>query len=308
MVRCVMPINEFHPELRSIARVLPKSMVTPSTLRLVRRLVPMMGLRGAKPDEELVLANGAAMRLHRPAGSGEQTSALLWLHGGGYIMGSPVIDDAVCRTFANLLGVTVAAAGYRLAPENPYPAALDDAYFALKWIAGLPAVDPSRVAIGGESGGAGLAAALAIRARDRGEITPVLQVLAYPMLDDRSASRTGLDSSNYRLWNQQANLFGWSCYLGDSDPDTAVPARNNNLAGVAPAWIGVGTCDLFHDENVTYAKRLADAGVPCQLHVVKGAFHAFDRFAPRASISRSFFESQCFALRTAFERSPHGGP
>ena len=302
-----LPINDFHPELRSISRVLPKRMVLPSTLRLVRRLVPFMGFRGGNPDEKLVLTNGAAVRLYCPDRSGGQTPALLWLHGGGYVMGTPAVDDAVCRTFAELLGVTVAAAGYRLAPESPYPAALDDAYFALKWLAGLPTVDPSRVAIGGESGGAGLAAALAIRARDRGEIAPVLQVLAYPMLDDRSASQPGLDSPNYRLWNQQTNRFAWRYYLGDADPEVAVPARNNNLAGFAPAWIWVGTCVLFHDENVAYAKRLTESGVPCQLDIVQGAFHAFDRLAPKATISRSFFDSQCNALRRAFAGVAPGG-
>jgi acetyl esterase/lipase len=224
----------------------------------------------------------------------------LWLHGGGYIMGSPAVDDGVCRAFADILGITVAAAEYRLAPENPYPAGLDDAYFALKWLALLPVVDPTRVAIGGESGGAGLAAALAIKARDHGEIAPILQVLGYPMLDDRSASQPGLNSRDYRMWNQQTNRFAWRYYLGGTDPEIAVPARNPCLSGVAPAWIGVGTLDLFHDENVTYAKRLTEAGVPCQLEIVPGAFHAFDRFAPKAAISQAFFNSQCDALRKAF--------
>jgi acetyl esterase/lipase len=281
-------------------------MVRPSTLWLMRRLVALMGLPGGRPDEKLVLTNGASVRLDRPAGGGEARPALLWLHGGGYIMGSPAVDDSVCRGFADLLGVTVAAAGYRLAPENPYPAALDDAYFALKWLAGLPAVDSARVAIGGESGGAGLAAALALRARDRGEIAPVLQVLAYPMLDDRSATEPGLDNPDHRLWNQQTNLFGWTCYLGGADPEVAVPARNHDLSGVAPAWIGVGTLDLFYDENVAYANSLADAGVPCQLEIVQGAFHAFDRLAPKAAISRAFFDSQCAALRKAFAAAAPG--
>lgn len=296
-----LPSNAFDPELRQIARVLPRQMVSPSTLRLVRRLVPLMGLRGRRPNYRTVLSNGASVRLHRPTESRGPGPALLWLHGGGYIMGSPAVDDNICAAFAEILGITVVAAGYRLAPEHPYPAALDDAYFALRWLANLPSVDPMRVAIGGESGGAGLAAALAIRARDRGEIEPVLQVLAYPMLDDRSATLPELDSPHHRLWNQRTNEFAWRYYLGGADPKRAVPARNANLRGVAPAWIGVGTLDLFYDENITYAGRLSEAHVPCRLEIVPGAFHAFDYFAPRASISKGFFASQCSALKEAFD-------
>ena len=128
------------------------------------------------------------MRLHRPDGVSRPGPALLWIHGGGYVIGTAQQDDELCRRFARELGVTVAAVDYRLAPEHPYPAPLEDCYAALTWLAALPAVDPARVAIGGASAGGGLAAALALLARDRGEVTPTLQLLAYPMLDDRSGS------------------------------------------------------------------------------------------------------------------------
>lgn len=296
-------VERFHPELRRIARVLPRRMVLPSTLWLVRKIAPLMGSLGGRPDDIAVLPNGAEVRVHRPANGQEPAPALLWLHGGGFIMGSPAADDGICRAFADVLGITVVAAGYRLAPENPYPAALDDAFFALEWMASLPEVDATRLAIGGESAGAGLAAALAIRARDGGQLSPVLQVLAYPSLDDRSAQRLDLDDRDYRLWNRYTSEFAWRYYLGGADPETAVPARNPDLTGVAATWIGVGTLDLFHDENVTYAERLIDAGVPCHLEIVPGAFHAFDRFAPKAAVSQAFFDSQCEALRQAFRLS-----
>jgi len=186
---------------------------------------------------------------------------------------------------------------YRLAPEHPYPAPLEDCYAALTWLTRLPAVDSARVAIGGASAGGGLAAALALLARDRGEIAPILQLLAYPMLDDRSAAKP--KNPDYRLWSPSSNRFGWASYLGDADPQVAVPARRDDLSGLPPAWIGVGTHDLFYDEDLAYAARLTAAGVPCHVEVVPGAFHGFDLIAPKARVSQAFFASQCASLRTA---------
>jgi acetyl esterase/lipase len=237
------------------------------------------------------------VRLHRPGGGSRSGPALLWIHGGGYVIGSAQQDDDLCRRFARELGVIVAAVDYRLAPEHPYPAPLEDCYAALTWLAALPAVDPARIAIGGASAGGGLAAALALLARDRGEVTPTLQLLAYPMLDDRSGSTP--ENPKYRLWGPTSNRFGWAAYLGNADPKVAVPARHENLSGLPPAWIGVGTHDLFHDEDLAYAARLTAAGVPCHIETVPGAFHGFDVIAPKAAVSRAFFTSQCASLRSA---------
>lgn len=182
----------------------------------------------------------------------------------------------------------------------PYPAPLEDCYSVLTWLAGLPAVDPARVAIGGASAGGGLAAAEALLARDRGEVTPALQVLVYPMLDDRSATREGLDHPGHRMWNQASNRFGWASYLSGADPDVAVPARHENLTGLPPAWMGVGTLVLFHDEDLAYAERLEAAGVPCHVEVIPGAFHGFDLIVPKVEVSQSFFNSEFESLRQAF--------
>jgi len=247
--------------------------------------------------ESLILGSGVGVRLHRPAGAEQPGPALLWIHGGGYVLGTAQQDDDVCRRFARELGVTVAAVDYRLAPEHPYPAPLEDCYAALTWLTKLPAVDPARVAIGGASAGGGLAAALAFLARDRGQVSPTLQLLAYPMLDDRSGSTP--EKPNYRLWGPKSNRFGWAAYLGNADPNVAVPGRREDLSGLPPAWIGVGTHDLFHDEDLAYAERLAAAGVPCQVEVVSGAFHGFDLIVPKAGVSRAFFASQCASLRSA---------
>ena len=239
------------------------------------------------------------------AGSGFQEAlarrsrpALLWMHGGGYVIGNAAQDDDLCRAYVDRLGVVVASVDYRLAPRHPYPAPLEDCYSVLTWLAGLPGVDPHRIAIGGASAGGGLAAALAFLARDRGEVTPVLQVLSYPMLDDRTTD-PALDDPGFRLWDAASNRIGWDAYLGAADRATAVPARRNDLAGLAPAWLGVGTLDLFHTEDLAYAARLNAAGVPCAVHEAPGAFHGFDRFATKSSISRAYFDSSCDALRHA---------
>jgi acetyl esterase/lipase len=267
-------------------------------MRALMRLTDRFNKPSASSDVEVItLGSGTGVRLFRPAGVPEPTPALLWIHGGGYVMGSAQQDDQLCRRFSKRLGITVASVNYRLAPEHPYPAPLEDCYSALTWLAGLPAVDPGRVAIGGASAGGGLAAALALLARDRGEVTPTFQVLVYPMLDDRSSITA--DNPNYRMWNTRSNNFGWAAYLGDADPLVAVPGRRDDLSRLAPAWIGVGTHDLFHDEDLAYAERLRSAGVPCEVEVVPGVFHGFDIVVSKAQVSQRFFDSQCDSLRTA---------
>ncbi|MFE6922075.1 alpha/beta hydrolase [Nocardia sp. NPDC057663] len=283
-----------------MAAVAPSRAISRRSLPLLRVLVQLLRLRSSTRAAEATTATGVRIRLHRPrAAVAGPLPALLWIHGGGYVLGLPEQDDALCRRLAESLGIVVAAVDYRLAPEHPYPAGLEDCYDAMTWLARHPDIDARRVAIGGASAGGGLAASLALLARDRGEVTPVCQLLVYPMLDDRTSARSDLDDSRWRLWDRRSNRFGWAAYLGDADPETAVPARRTDLAGTAPAWIGVGTADLFHDESTAYSKRLADAGVPCSVEIVPGAFHGFDLVMPNAPVSRSFFASQREALRAA---------
>ena len=291
--------NGFHPDLRKTARFLPRVLVTPGLLPVMRALESLV-FRGRKDVEALTLTSGGHVRLHRPPGDVGPAPAMLWIHGGGYVAGRPQQDDQACGQFSRTLGITVASPSYRRAPEHPYPAALEDLYAALKWLVSLPSVDSGRVAIGGESAGGGLAAALAFMVRGRGEISPVLQLLSYPTLDDRTVSNPAV-ARNYRLLNERSNWFGWASYLGGADPDVAVPARRTDLAGLPAAWIGVGTVDLLYEEAVAYAERLRSASVPCHLEVVQGAFHSFDRVRAKAPVSRAYFDSQCEALRAALK-------
>jgi acetyl esterase/lipase len=199
----------------------------------------------------------------------------------------------------------IVSVNYRLAPQHPFPTPLIDCYTALKWLHTHRddlGIDPNRIAIGGESAGGGLAASLAQLAHDRGEICPVFQLLIYPMLDDRSAFITDVPHCELLTWTQQNNRFGWESYLGracgsDKLPSYAVPARRMNLTGLPPAWIGVGTLDLFHDEDVAYARRLLSDGVDCELVIVTGAFHGFDQFDHDLPVVQAFRQSQIRALR-----------
>lgn len=244
------------------------------------------------------LGGGVAVRVHRPIGPRAPLAALLWIHGGCFVLGSASQDDKLCQRFARTVGIMVASVEYRVAPEHPYPAALDDCVTALNWLTEQPEVDSSRIAIGGGSAGGGLAAALALRMRGVGSVQPVMQLMSYPMLDDRPAFRPDPNPRWRRFMDQGMNRFGWESYLrGVVRPEEVVPARAADLTGLPPAWIGVGTMDLLFDEDVEYARRLQQQGVPCALEIAPGAFHGFDLFAPNAGISRHFFQSQCAALR-----------
>ena len=201
-----------------------------------------------------------------------------------------------------------------MAPKHPAPAAVEDAYAALKWLAAEAprlGIDPTRIAIGGASAGGGLAATLALVAHDRGDVRPAFQLLVYPMLDDRTATRTDLETKNVRVWSPASNHYAWSAYLGHPPGQAtanpyAAAARREDLRGLPPAWIGVGTLDLFHDEDVTYAKRLEASGVPCELHLVPGAFHGFDAVLRKAAVSKAFWSEQVRVLREALFTSRNG--
>ncbi|TDK96398.1 alpha/beta hydrolase [Mycobacterium paragordonae] len=286
------------PGLRSIARILPRGYRLHRGLKFPRALMGLAGVTGRERDVPVVAVDeNVTVRVHRPAGLPSRAPALLWIHGGGTVMGSAAQEDRYCRKLSYLAGLAVVAVEHRLAPEHPYPAPLDDCYAALLWLQRQSWVDPARIAVGGASAGGYFAAALAQRAHDRGDVRPVFQLLVYPMLDDRTGAKP--DGRKRIMWSERDNQLAWQWYLSGADPGEAVPARRADLSGLPPAWIGVGTLDLFHQECVSYAQRLRDAGVPVHEHIAAGAFHAFDLLAPNAPISLSFFASQCRHLRDA---------
>jgi acetyl esterase/lipase len=288
----------FHPDL-TLARFLPRAFVGPRMLKAARLGTRVQ--RTARGVQVVEVAPGVDARIHRPTvESGARVPGVVYLHGGGYVIGNATMGDAFCAGAAEHLGAMVVAVGYRLAPEHPYPTPLDDAYAGLQWLADHPEVERDRIALVGESAGAGLAAGLALLARERGEIRPVLQVLSYPMLDDRTTDG-GLGPGVARLWNQRSNRYGWDAYLGElaggDVPATAAPARAGDFAGLPATWIGVGTKDLFHSETLAWAKRLKAAGVPCEVLEVPDAYHGFDIIESRADVSRAFLRARIAALR-----------
>lgn len=289
----------FHAELTS-ARWLPRAVFFPWLLPLYRLVERIQGWRGG---ERRVLDGGGEAWIYRPSVQpAEPAPGLLWIHGGGLVMGHAAQDAGTCQALADELGAVVVSAQYRLVPEHPYPTPVEDCYRALEALAALPEVDAGRLAVAGPSAGGGLAAAVALLARARG-VPLRCQALIYPMLDDRSSDLVHANAAGFRAWNARSNRYGWANYLADVDPsdipEAAVPGRASDLTGLAPAWVGVGTLDLFHDEDVAYARRLHDAGVPCELVVVDGAHHGFDVTHRNTDVAKAFRASWVGAIRTA---------
>lgn len=254
-------------------------------------------------DVQVLVVNAQPGRASRPA--------LLHMHGGGFVAGSAKAALPRLQEMAAALDCVAVSVEYRLAPETPYPGALEDNHAALTWLyrqASELGVDPTRIALLGESAGGGHAAMLAIAARDRGEVPVAFQALIYPMLDDRTASSREVPPHIGRLlWTPTHNRFGWSSLLGwpvgsRLPPPGAVPARVADLRGLPPAFIAVGALDLFVQEDIDYAARLIEAGVSTELLVIPGAFHAFDAIAPDAEISRGLSAQLNRALADAWQQ------
>ena len=306
-------LSKIHPELQRLAKTYPNINYNRGTVWLINALMRLMPstktIEGLHVENVLIPCQDAdeklRLRIYKPLSVNASTPVLLWMHGGGYLIGKPEQDDGICAGYVRELGVTVVSVDYRLTPKYPFPAPLDDCYAALKWIkshADELNIDPKRIVVGGNSAGSGLAAALAQLAFDRKEIEIAFQLLIYPMLDDRTVLRTDIDDSNNVAWNHPSNRFGWESYLGqkcglDDVPAYSVPARRADLSGLPPAWIGVGDLDIFHDEDVAYARRLKENGVECELKVIEGAFHGFDVFDPQLPIVQEFRTSQIAVLR-----------
>jgi acetyl esterase len=251
-----------------------------------------------------------AVRVYEPARrAADPTPAVLFLHGGGFVMGSVESEHAAAGVLSVALGVVVVSVDYRLAPEHPYPAALEDSYRAVRWLhdeAGPLRIDPARVAVVGHSAGGGLAAALAILARDRGGPPICFQYLGIPELDDRLSTASSRAFVDTPLWNRSAAVLSWTYYLGDLHgrtdvPITAAPARAepHQLAGLPPAYVSAMENDPLRDEAIKYALALLEAGVCVELHAFPGTFHGSAQI-PDAAPSKRERKEMIACLRAAF--------
>ena len=294
-----MSKHEFHPELAARARWLPRGVARPWTVPVLARLTGWSASRMSGGRE--IELDGCSVFVYRPSKEVDPPRpALLWIHGGGLLFGDARLDGPFIQRVADELGVIVASAQYRCAPSHPFPTPLHDCAQAFDWLAAQPDVDTSRLAVAGASAGGGLAAALCQLLRARGGLQPCFQLLVYPMLDDRSAEGADPRDAGLRIWDRRSNAMGWSAYLRgherDAPPPFAVPGRCEDLSGLPPAWIGVGTLDLFHDEDLAYARSLEAAGVSVQLEVVPGAYHGFDLVDAGQPVARRFTDAQIEAL------------
>lgn len=299
----LMPAFTFTPEVLPQIRAGMNDMMLqrlaaspPSEVRVEERRIP--GPAGAPEVRVLV---------YTPPGASGARSGYLHIHGGGYVMGTPEMSDPQNKAVASAIGCVVVSVDYRLAPETPHPGPVEDCYAALKWLhnnAAALSVNPKRIGIGGESAGGGLAAALALLARDRGEVPIVFQKLTYPMIDDRTVTRNPPHPfTGEFVWTGASNKFGWRSLLGQEPGSAGVSpyaaaSRAESLAGLPPTYISTGALDIFLDEDLDYAKRLLAAGVPVELHVYPGAYHGYD-IAVDADVTKRSARDSLHALKRA---------
>jgi acetyl esterase/lipase len=318
-------MQSLDPELRGIVAELMDGFVTlddipaarviaAETTKAMMAQTPVAG--GVQVEERTILGPPGApdvpVRVYRPGARQDSLPALLWIHGGGYVLGSIEYEDPMCSRLAAEGECTVVAVDYRLAPEHPFPAALEDCYVALKWMtesARESGIDPGRIAVGGASAGGGLAAGLALLSRDRGGLDVVFQLLVYPMLDDCNVAPACDMQPDTLFWTRSNNLIAWRSYLGREPGEEGISCyasacRASDLTGLPPAYIAVGDQDLFAVEDIDYARRLIEAGVPTELHVYPGGCHGFDMLAPEAGISVRFAADLTRALRRALHQRP----
>jgi len=308
MKATLMKIQDIQPEMQKAFKRMPKINLEKTYARLLMNIFGRLFFSPKKNAGVTVTVKKigeAEARIYIPNGD-ISGAGLLWIHGGGYIVGSAKMSELECSDHAIRLNSVVVSVEYRLAPKHPFPAAMDDCYAVWRWMvdnAKQLGVDPRRIAIAGQSAGGGLAAALCQKILDLDAEQPVAQCLYYPMLDDRTALDQDLTAVNHIGWDNRNNYFGWKSYMGQLPglpdvPQWSVPARREDLSGLPPAWIGVGDLDLFFEENKAYAKRLEQAGVSTETFIVDAAPHGFDTLVPDAKDSKEFVASLTHFLKT----------
>ncbi|MFD0769501.1 alpha/beta hydrolase [Bacillus sp. CGMCC 1.60114] len=305
-------LGRINPELREVLTTAPVIQL-PDDLVMARQMLipPTENSKLVRTTERFISGgDGQEMliKIYEPA-QRDQTKlpAVLWSHGGGYVLGHPDGEDSLCENFVEAANCIVISPDYRLAPEHPYPAAIEDCYSALVWMTNSAEelnIDLSRVAIGGGSAGGGLTAALALMARDKGGPAICFQMPLYPMIDDRNITFSSNEIKDKQaIWYTSNNLAAWGMYLGEHANGEispyAAPTREEDLSGLPPTYTCVGQLDPFRDETIDYVTRLAQAGVEVEFHLYPGCFHAFEHIVPNAEISQRAKSEYINALKRA---------
>lgn len=303
------------PELLPVLDSFPPMALTAETLPAIRAAIPQM--MAALPVPNLPVT---CSEVHIPSGDGARTirclmiqsnnqpanaPAILHFHGGGHVLGVPEMNRAQLMRWANELGCLVLSVDYRLAPETPFPGPMDDAYASLRWLhekAEVLGIDRNRIAVSGESAGGAMAASLCLMARDRGEYAIAFQHLEAPRLDDHLADPADANPfTGQFVWTRENSAFCRAAYLGGNETSPyASAARAESLSGLPPAFIAVGSLDMFVDECLAYTARLSRAGVAVELHVYPGCFHGF-KMASGAAVTLRAEADNIQALRKALK-------
>jgi acetyl esterase len=292
----------------------PLHTVSPQEARTRMAVPAAPGEPVAHVEDRIVPGPGGELpiRVYTPAGSGP-FPALVFFHGGGWVIGSVAGSDATCRSLTNAAGCVVVSVEYRLAPEHKFPAAAEDAYTATRWVVENAAaidVDPRRVAVGGVSAGGNLAAVVCLMARDRGAPPLVFQLLVVPVTDysfDTASYRENADG--YQL-SRDSMVWFWNHYLRDEADGRnpyASPLRAEDLRGLPPALVLTAEYDPLRDEGQAYAERLRAAGVPVTYHCYEGMVHGFFGMAAMLDKGKAAVAEAAAALRAAFAAQPVAG-
>ncbi|MEK5333151.1 alpha/beta hydrolase [Lysinibacillus sp. FSL W8-0992] len=312
--------NQVHPELTTFLSAMQELNLTRENIAESRSVMnEALGSEEVKMEnvtttERFITSpNGAPdvrIRIYEPTEKYGTLPAILYIHGGGFIIGSIEMFDASCQMLVSQLDCVVVSVGYRLAPEHPYPAGVEDCYTALEWVAANAdelGIDVTRLAVHGASAGGGLTAAVSLLARDRKGPKIAFQMPLYPMIDNRCILPSNDEITDARVWNGPQNHLAWEMYLGPNyavdAPIYAAPLHAEDYSNLPPTYTFIGDLDPFRDETIEYIARLTKAGVPTEFHLYPGCFHGFEHMVPQAEISQRAIENYMHAFKKAFEKA-----
>lgn len=309
--------DQVHPDLKDYLSKVPSMDITRENVTEVRE--KLAALYKSLPKKTYEGVETTSRKIPGPEGAPEvevhisqpkerkgTLPAIMCIHGGGLTLGNVEATDSICQLMALQVNCVVISIGYRKAPEDPFPASLEDCYAGLVWIKNSAKeldIDPKRIGVFGMSAGGNLCLGVALLARDRKGPEICFQAPLCPMIDDRNQTHSSYEITDGRVWNRQKNIDAWKMYLGDQYGKEvspyAAPARATDLSGLPPAYITVPDLDIFRDEVIDFVKRLSQAEVPVEFHIHKGCIHGFEHLAPNSSVSQESAKALLKALKTA---------